>query len=163
MRGGARLYINRSIATKGKLNIERLNIKSLAIKRLWLIKENQISQVKEFSAFLCMGRCKSLGSLKSFLWYASQLSGAYILVSTSWVFSGLTVGSGCSLLASRWQVILCFLPEFPQGSPGHLWWSEVAAVFDDFDILCLLIWHPLFTDGIKGISMQFSIKWYYSG
>ena len=40
----------------GSLNFERL-----------LIKENQISQVKEFSAFLCMGRGKSLGSLKLFL------------------------------------------------------------------------------------------------
>ena len=30
-------------------------------------------QVKECSAFLCMGRCKSLGLLKSSLWYASQL------------------------------------------------------------------------------------------
>ena len=28
------------------------------------------SQVNEFSASLCMGRCKSLGPLKSFLWYA---------------------------------------------------------------------------------------------
>ena len=28
-----------------------------------------MSQVKEFSNFLCMGRCKSLGSMKSFLWY----------------------------------------------------------------------------------------------
>ena len=37
------------------------------IKRLLLTKENQTSQVKEFSAFLCMGRCKSLDSLKSFL------------------------------------------------------------------------------------------------
>ena len=37
------------------------------IKRLLLIKENQTSQVNELSAFLCMGRCKSLGSLKSFL------------------------------------------------------------------------------------------------
>ena len=37
------------------------------VKRLSLIKENQISQIKEFSAFLCMERCKSLGSLKSFL------------------------------------------------------------------------------------------------
>ena len=37
------------------------------IKRLLLIKENQVSQVKEVSAFLCMGRHKSLGSLKSFL------------------------------------------------------------------------------------------------
>ena len=36
-------------------------------KRLLLIKENQITQVNEFSTFLCMGRCKSLGSLKSFL------------------------------------------------------------------------------------------------
>ena len=44
------------------------------IKRLLLIKENQKSQVKKFSTFLCIGRCKSLGSLKSFLWYAPQLS-----------------------------------------------------------------------------------------
>ena len=45
---------------------------------LW-IKENQISQVKESSTFLYMRRCKSLGSLKSFLSYASQLSRASIL------------------------------------------------------------------------------------
>ena len=45
---------------------------------LLLIKENQTSQVKEFSTFPCMGRCKSLGSLKSFLWCAPQLSGASI-------------------------------------------------------------------------------------
>ena len=32
-----------------------------------MLKENQISQVKEFSTFLCMGRCRNLGSLKSFL------------------------------------------------------------------------------------------------
>ena len=32
------------------------------IKRLLLIKNNQISQVNKFSTFLCMGRCKSLGS-----------------------------------------------------------------------------------------------------
>ena len=56
-RGGARIY--RSFCDKGKVVAN--------IKRLLLIKENQISQVKEFSAFLCMGRCKSLGSLKSFL------------------------------------------------------------------------------------------------
>ena len=40
---------------------------SLNVKRLLLIKENQISQVKEFSTFLYMGRCRSLGSLKLFL------------------------------------------------------------------------------------------------
>ena len=40
---------------------------NLNVKRLLLIKENQIFQVKEFSAFLCMGRWKILGSMKSFL------------------------------------------------------------------------------------------------
>ena len=44
-----------------------------------LIKENQVSQVKEFSAFLCMGRCRSVGLLKSFLSYALQLSRSSIL------------------------------------------------------------------------------------
>lgn len=34
-------------------------------QRLLLMKENQKSQDNEFSAFLCMGRCRSLGSLKS--------------------------------------------------------------------------------------------------
>ena len=36
-------------------------------QRLLLIKENQTSQVKEFTAFLSARRCKSLGSLKSAL------------------------------------------------------------------------------------------------
>jgi len=36
---------------------------------LLLIKGNQTFQVREFSAFLCMGRCKSLASWKSFLSY----------------------------------------------------------------------------------------------
>ena len=70
----------------------------LNIKRLLLIKENQISQVKEFSV-LCMGRCKNLGSLKLFLSYASQLSGdsAFHILNSF----GLTTGSGCSLSFSR--------------------------------------------------------------
>ena len=38
---------------------------SLNIKRLLLMKENQVSDIKEFRTFLCMGRCKSLDSLKS--------------------------------------------------------------------------------------------------
>ena len=40
---------------------------SLYVKRVLLIKESQITQVQEFSAFLCVGRCKSLGSLKTFI------------------------------------------------------------------------------------------------
>ena len=67
------------------------------IKRLLLIKENQISQVKEFCVFLGMERWKSLGSLKSFLSYACQLSWASILWShMSWTSLRLIVGSGCS-------------------------------------------------------------------
>ena len=31
------------------------------------LKENQIPQVKELSVFLCMGKCKGLGSMKLFL------------------------------------------------------------------------------------------------
>ena len=55
-KGGARIY--RSFCNKtGSRNI----------KRLLSIKENQTSQDNEFRAFLCMGRCKSLDSLKSFL------------------------------------------------------------------------------------------------
>ena len=38
-----------------------------------------MSRVKEFSAFLCLGRCRSLGSLESFPWCVPQLSGASIL------------------------------------------------------------------------------------
>ena len=52
---------------------------SQCIRKLLLTKENQTSQVNEFSTSLCMGRCKSLGSLKSVLSYAPQLSGARIL------------------------------------------------------------------------------------
>ena len=37
------------------------------IKRLLLIKADQTSQVNAFRAFLCMGTCKSVDSLKSFL------------------------------------------------------------------------------------------------
>ena len=67
-RGGARLY--RSFAT---------NAGCLNINRLLLMKENQIFQALEFSTFLCMQRYKSLGSMKSFLSYASQLSWASVL------------------------------------------------------------------------------------
>ena len=52
---------------------------SLNIKWLLLIKENQISQAKEFSIFLCVERFKSMGSLKSFLWYAPETCQASVL------------------------------------------------------------------------------------
>ena len=43
------------------------------------MKKNQVSQVKEFSTFPCMGRHKSLGSLNSFLSCTSQRPGASTL------------------------------------------------------------------------------------
>ena len=52
---------------------------SLNIRRFLLIKGNQITPVKECKVFLCMERGKSLGSMESFLSYASQLSRASIL------------------------------------------------------------------------------------
>ena len=63
----------------GHIEILQQRTGSLNIKRLLLIKENQLSQVKEFSTFQYMGRCKSLGSLKSFLSYALHLPEASIL------------------------------------------------------------------------------------
>ena len=51
----------------GNIEVSQQKADSLNIKRLLLIKENQTSQIKEFSSFLSMGRCKHLGSLKSFL------------------------------------------------------------------------------------------------
>ena len=62
-----------------------------------------------------MGRCRSLGSLKSFLWYASQLSAASVLC-----FSSLS---------------------FPR---AHQLTSMVAAIADDCDILRLLVWLKIF-------------------
>ena len=73
---------------------------------LWT-KENQISQIKEFSAFLCMGRWL----LKSFLSYASQLSGP-----SAWWFSQTELPwacwSGCSLMTVRFQVFFSLLSPF---------------------------------------------------
>ena len=53
---------------------------SFRMSRLFASSGQSIgAAVKEFSTFLCIGRCKSLGSLKSFLSYASKLSGANLL------------------------------------------------------------------------------------
>ena len=51
----------------GHIEVFQQRAGSLNIKRLSYMKDNQITQVKDFSAFPCMGRCKNLGSLKSFL------------------------------------------------------------------------------------------------
>ena len=85
---------------------------------LW-IKENQMSRVKEFRAFLCMGRRRSLGSLRSFLSHASQLSGASILC----FFPVLTLGSSYSLVAAGSRYC------------SSSWVAWRAGIPDDRDIL----------------------------
>ena len=93
----------------------------------------EISQVKEFSAFLCMGRCKSLGSLKSFPSYASQLSGASILCFSH---PELTLESSCNLMAVSWQVFFSFLSALWLTLEGwNRWWLWH---------LCLLIRQEIF-------------------
>ena len=74
---------------------------NLNIKRLLLIKESQISQVKEFSNFLCTRICKSLGLLKSLLSHSPPQCGASTLCVHILNSLGLIVGHGCSLMATE--------------------------------------------------------------
>ena len=48
------------------------------------------------TSFLCMGRCKSLGSLKTFFDMHLNHLGPVSLFSPSWIPSGCTYGCGCS-------------------------------------------------------------------
>ena len=90
------------------------NIYNLKVKSYILLDRNfedfkpgrQHINFKQFSTFLCMGRCKNLGSLKSFPQYAPQLSGS--LYPISQVSSGLTIGCSCSVMAARCQVFFSF-------------------------------------------------------
>ena len=99
------------------------------------IRENQTSQVKELSAFLHMGRCESLVSLKSFLLYAPHLSGACVL---SFLIRSLPImhcGGDCRgfWLDSRHPVSnLSFLRAHSQ--------AAVRWRLDGRNILCLLKW-----------------------
>ena len=90
-----------------------------------------------------MGRCKSLGLLKLFLSYASQLTGASILI---WFFhilsSLLTIGSSGSLIGAR-SLVLFFLKtlqaqQFTFGGPESLIAIE-SLIPSDHLVLC----HPL--------------------
>ena len=79
-----------------------------------LIKENQISQVKECSFLLSIRRYKYLGSLNSFLSYESQLS------STSILHFHISQPS----IHREWQQLYCGIV-FPLGglpvSAIHIW------------------------------------------
>ena len=66
-------------------------------------------------------------------------------VFTSWVSSGFTLGSGCSLMAARWQVLFCFL-------------SSLRAPPLTLGNGCNhRLWQPLFTDTEKNRPLLTSI------
>ena len=92
------------------------------------------------AAFLCMGRCKSLGSLKSFLCYAPQLSGASILCFL--ILSPLRVHrcGWVQQLTARWQA---FFVSSLSSLRGHHQ-AAVMCWLDGCNILCWLIWQAIF-------------------
>ena len=92
------------------------------------MEENQLSQIKEFSTSLCMGRCKCVGSLNHSLYTHLSYLGPVSCVFTSWVSSGLNVRSGCSPMAASWQV---FFPSWISlGLTGSHWvkWKWLSCV-----------------------------------
>ena len=94
-----------------------------------LIKENQVTRVKEFSASLCVGRCRSLDSLKSSLSFAFWPSQASIL----W-FSHpeLPWGSQRGVAAVQWLLDPRYSPSWvPSGLTSSPWRTVIA---DDCDI-----------------------------
>ena len=75
------------------------------------MKKHQISQDKEFSALLHMGRCKSLESLKLFLWYAVVVE----LTSHVWLFATPWIA------AHQASLSLTISEVCPSSCPLHLW------------------------------------------
>ena len=108
-----------------------------------------ISQVREFSTFLCMGRCKSLGSLKSFfhmhLCYLGPVSCIFHPLSSS----VLTIKRGCSLVDARSHRYSSSL--VPLGSGIHIWRARITNDCEilvywygkNYSISHLCSWQPL--------------------
>ena len=68
------------------IEVSQQRASSLNIKKLLQIKGNQLSQVKEFSTFLRMGKWKLLGSLQPSLWCISATCGHYPVFFFSFFF-----------------------------------------------------------------------------
>ena len=98
-------------------------------------------QVKEFS-ILCVGRCKPLGSLKSFLSFASQLSGAkslslFTLRSGRWLLLAFPQSSSAVIMVSG---RICWISVL--GALIHIWRPEIT---DSCDISSLLTCLEIFS------------------
>ena len=76
---------------------EKCPLYTCRLRNIELQTQEAATQVKKFSAFLCMRRCKSQGSFKWFPWYVPHLSGDRAPVFS--LTSGFTIGSDCSLFA----------------------------------------------------------------
>ena len=114
----------------GYIEVLQQRAGSLNIKRLLIIKENQIFQAKEFRTFVCMGRCKSLDSLRSFLWYAPRLLGPVSYIFHILSSSESPLESGYYLMATTW--FFSFLGALKGWNRWQLWHP------------CLLIWQEIF-------------------
>ena len=85
---------------------EKCPLYTCRLRNIELQTQEAATQVKKFSAFLCMRRCKSQGSFKWFPWYVPHLSGDRAPVFS--LSSGFTIGSDCSLI------------RLPQSSLAHV-------------------------------------------
>ena len=101
---------------------------NLSIKISLLIKENQITQVKELSTFPCMGNGRVWAH-----WSPHSVGISAILAEMS--SPGLTTGSGCNL-AIRSQVFFSFPSALRLTLEGWNCWRLLHP--------CLLIWQELF-------------------
>ena len=102
----------------GYIGVLQQRAGSLHVKRLLLIKGNQISQVKEFSAFPCMGRCKSLEPLVLEQKEASAPKGSGEAV-------GLQVSPGLTGRTSASRASFLELSHLPACGMQHKFsWSE---------------------------------------
>ena len=93
-------------------------------------------ELQEFDTFLCIGRCKCQGSLKSLLGYAPQLSGASILFFLILSLIRVVAASAGGLIAS-----ILFLFLVPSGLTiwmTALWWHDCCS------IIYLFIWWKTF-------------------
>ena len=127
-------HLSSSEKTSPKRAREEVGLYTSSTKGAGRLNIKDQYQVKEFS-ILCMGRCKSLESLNSFLSYAPQLPGAnpvalFILLLALYSSSVVTTGSGSMHLI---PVLGAFI---------HIWRPENA---DDCDISCLLTWQEIFS------------------
>ena len=84
-------------------------------KQRWLsIKENQIPQVKEFSPFLCMVRCKSLLPEIIPLLCSLAVQGQCLILVHLWSLSA-PLGKRAAVAADRLMAGILFLPWVPSG------------------------------------------------